>query len=101
MPTSETKKKYNKEYCQRAEVKAKKAEYIRNKYKYDPKWKKSQKKKVREYYEDNKEYLIAKQQERAIEKSDEIKKYLKEYYEKNKERLNKKSREYYHMNKTT
>lgn len=99
MVTSEAKKKYNKEYCQRPEVKAKKAEYIRNKYKYDPKFKKKQNKAMKQYYTENKEHILERQKESNEKRSDEIKKYFKEYYQKNKKLLNEKSKKYYRLNK--
>lgn len=99
MVTSEAKKKYNKEYCQRPDVKAKKAEYIRNKYKYDPKFKKKQTKATKKYYQENSADIIAKQKETNEIRSEEIKEYFKAYYKKNKERLNAKSKKYYKLNK--
>lgn len=99
MVMSEAKKKYNKEYCQRPEVKAKKAEYIRNKYKYDPKFKKNQVKAVKKYYEENSEEIIAKQKANNETRSEEIKEYFRIYYKKNKEKLNAKSKKYYKLNK--
>ena len=69
--------KYNKEYRQQPEVK----------------------KKIREYYQKNREKIIKARKENYQKNKEKRKEYAREYRKKNKEEISKKQKEYYKKNR--
>ena len=86
-------------YWKKPEVMKKKADYIRERYASDPKYRKYMKKFNEEYYEENKDLMIRRARQRNNKLGEEYNAYQAEYYEKNKERMLAYQKRYQQKNK--
>ena len=68
-------------YWKKPEVMEKKAEYIRDRYASDPKYRKYMKKFNEEYYEENKDIMIRRARQRNKKLGEDYTEYQKKYYE--------------------
>ena len=74
-------------YWKKPEVMKKKADYIRERYASDPKYRKYMKKFNEEYYEENKDIMIRRARQRNKKLGEDYTEYQKKYYEENKEKM--------------
>jgi hypothetical protein len=86
-------------YWKKPEVMKKKAEYIRERYASDPKYRKYMKKFNEEYYEENKDIMIKRARRRNNSMGEEYSEYQKQYYEENKDRMKAYQKRYQQKNK--
>ena len=86
-------------YWMRDDVKAKKAEYIRNRYKTDPKYRKYLNQYSKKYYQKKRNELLKRQKQYNDEHAEERVKYMQDYYDRKKKELLERQQEYYQKNK--
>lgn len=86
-------------YWKKPEVMEKKAQYIRERYASDPKYRKYIKKFNEEYYEENKDLMIRRARKRNKELGEEYTEYQKKYYEENREKMLAYQKRYQKKNK--
>jgi hypothetical protein len=86
-------------YWKKPEVMKKKAEYIRERYASDPKYRKYMKKFNEEYYEENKDIMIRRARQRNKKLGEDYTEYQAKYYEENKEKMIAYQKRYQKKNK--
>jgi ribose 1,5-bisphosphokinase PhnN len=86
-------------YWHKPEVMKKKAEYIRERYANDKKFRKYMLDFGRQYYQDNKDILKRRASKRNRENAEDIKEYQRDYYQKNKKALKKYQKKYQEDNR--